>query len=176
MTKMLDEIRAILFRGMRCSMQSAYGRRAPSPPAIPLLTKAREMLDEYTKLIPDDWEGWDLLARAEESLLHYTEARKALERAVELSGKRDKKTLKRIALYQQLEKQWRALLLTPEELQRLGNYLRERLASGANEKTFKWTEAWLIANRYQHIDGVLESFRQAGAFYDFQVAENLARG
>jgi hypothetical protein len=172
----LEKIRKMLLEGILLAKQSSYARRAPLPEAVPLLTQVRGELRAFVETQPDSAEGWNLLAQAEECLLNYSEARKSLERAMSLNGKRSNNDLKKLALYRSMEKEWGELLLTPVQLRDLAVYLREKLAVEPSGRTFTWTEKWLQDNGIANADKIIESIRANGAFDDFQVSENLARG
>jgi hypothetical protein len=117
------------------------------------------------------------LAQAEETLLNYPEARRYMETAIQLSGRAERKDLKKLALYRDMEKQWRAIGLTPEQLETLGVYLRKKLNSSDNTRTLYWTEQWLRENSIPNIDGVLTAIRDRGGFDDLLVLYNVvARG
>jgi hypothetical protein len=93
----LNELREILARGRRLSGQSSYDREAPARESLPDLFDAQTGLREYTDEHPDDEAGWRLRAQAEECVTNYTVAIRCLERAIDLSGRRDRKDLKVLA-------------------------------------------------------------------------------
>jgi predicted Zn-dependent protease len=98
MAREIEEIKRILLEGQRRTMQGSYKRRAPAGDSVPLLLQARTSLKEYLKEQGDDVEAWRLLSQADKCLLNYSAARQACERAMSLSGVRDKKDLKRLVL------------------------------------------------------------------------------
>jgi hypothetical protein len=174
--KELNELRETLFNGICLSKQSSYGRRAPSSDAIPFFQHAWDGLHTYVNAYPNDADGWSLLSQTEECLLHYDEARKCLERSMDLTGRRSQHDLKKLALYDQMAKEWSGLMLTPSQLGELGEYLRRHLTTRSKERSFKWTEKWLREHGFTDSTKVIESIRAKGAFDDFRVADNLARG
>jgi hypothetical protein len=122
-------------------------------------------------------EAWRLLSQAEECLLNYRQAVVCLEKAISLSGKRDKRMLKRLALLRESLSEWSALPLTPQQLRNLGEHLIEQ---GANEewngRSLKFTRQWLEAKQFANIEEVLEALSQRGGYTDFQVLYNVVRG
>jgi cytochrome c-type biogenesis protein CcmH/NrfG len=93
----LDELEALLREGMQRSRQTSLERRAPAFAAIPSLAKARAGLRGFVRAHADDARAWRLLSLAEETLLAYPLAIAALDRALALDGRRDKRDLKRLA-------------------------------------------------------------------------------
>lgn len=93
----LDELREVLARGRMASGQGSYDRKSPARCSLPDLFEAQTGLREYTKEQPDDETGWRLRAQADECVTNYSEAIRSLERAIELSGRRDRKDLKNLA-------------------------------------------------------------------------------
>ena len=172
----LEQLRAVLLRGIRESKQSAYGRRAPAPESLSELNEARDGLRCLAESTPPDPDVWRLLAQAEECFLNYSEARRCLEQARVLSKTRSRTDLKKLALYTEMEKQWVALRLSAVQLRSLGDYLRRKPQSALRARGLTWTETWLREQHFDNIDEILESLKQRGAFTDFQVLENLVRG
>ena len=172
----LSQIRQTVMDGIRLSKQSSYGRRAPALEALPSFEEARSQLHDFVRSHPDSREGWVLLAHTEECLLHFSEARRCLEQAMKLSGTRSRSDLKKLALYTEMEKEWSELLLTPSQLRALGAYLRRKPSKDVSRRSFRWTETWLRAHGFEDTRKVIESIRARGAFDDFQVSENFARG
>jgi hypothetical protein len=93
----LDELRAVLARGRRLSGQSSYDRADPARPSLPDLFDAQTGLREYTDEHPDDEARWRVRTQAEECVTNYAVAVRCLERAIDLSGRRDPKDLKVLA-------------------------------------------------------------------------------
>jgi hypothetical protein len=101
MHKTLDELRELLAQGRLLSGQGSYDRQAPALESKPLLLEAQTKLRAYTDAHPDDEQGWRLRSQAEECVLNFTMALHCLERAMELSGKRERKDLKNLARLQE---------------------------------------------------------------------------
>jgi len=99
----IDRLKKILRAGMRGSKQTSYDRGEPARKSLADLVEARAGLKRYVESAPKDTEGWRLLSLAHECCLDYSSARRCLERAMELSGKRDRKDLKRLALLREGE-------------------------------------------------------------------------
>jgi hypothetical protein len=97
MAQPLHELQRLLARGRQLSGQSSYDRQAPARRAKPLLFEAQTELRAYTDEHPLDEAGWRLRAQAEECVTNYSAAIRSLERAMELSGRRDRKDLKVLA-------------------------------------------------------------------------------
>ena len=178
MSDKLDELEATLREGMQLAKQPSLGRRAPAPAAVPHLSKARAGLRQFVKEHPDDARAYRLLSLAEETMLAYRPAMAALERAMALSGARDKKDAKRLAMLREASEEWAALPLTAEQLRELGEYLAGKLESEPVERSLRWTERWLHDHGFD--DASVERVRSAlddrGAYSDMQVYYNVARG
>lgn len=97
MVRPLEELRELLLRGQQLAQQGSYQRTLPARKAYPSLFEAQTGLREYTKENPDDEAAWRLQALAEECLTNFKGAMVCLERAMKLSGQRDKKDLKTLA-------------------------------------------------------------------------------
>jgi len=176
MSKTLQELRELLIAGQRLAMQGSYERRAPAKRAVPFLLDARSGLREYVRDHGEDATAWRLLSQAEECLLSYGMARGALERAMSLAGKPDKKDMKRLALLKEYESKWAELSLTPEELAALGQHLENRLAESPCDHTLHQTESWLEAKGAGDAKRVLEAIRNKGGYCDCEVLANVVRG
>jgi predicted Zn-dependent protease len=94
MARTLEELQQLLAQGRVLSGQSSYERQAPASRAKPHLFEAQTELRKYTDDHPEDEAGWRLRAQAEECVTNYLAAIRCLERAMELSGRRDRKDLK----------------------------------------------------------------------------------
>lgn len=176
MSKTLQELRELLIAGQRLAKQGSYERRAPARKAVPFLLDARSGLREYVRDHGEDASAWRLLSQAEECLLGYGMARAALERAMSLAGKPDKKDMKRLALLKEYESKWAELSLTPEELAALGQHLENRLAESPCDHTLHQTERWLEAKGSGNVKRVLEAIRNNGGYCDCEVLANVVRG
>lgn len=161
---------------IEASGQGSYHRRAPSETAIPVLEKVRVGVIRYMENHEPCEESWRLLAQAEECLLHYTAAKRCLERAMDLSGRRGKRDLKKLALYREYEEQWREIRLTPEQLKELGAFLERKRQDAGLDRSFRWTLAWLRTQGISDHEGVLEGLRMVGGYNDFDVLANVVHG
>jgi hypothetical protein len=173
MNEKLRKLSELLREGQRRSMQGSYERRSPAPASLPFLTQARTGLRELVKEDATK-EAFELLSQAEEALLDYPSAVKALERAIEISGKRDGKTLKRLALLRGAVGEWAVLRLRPEQLRALGEFLAEKLQGGEGDRTLRWTRLWLREQALAEADKIVQSLEARGAFDDWQVLHNVA--
>jgi hypothetical protein len=171
----LDELERLLREGNRQSGQRSYGRRAPSPESLPALAKARAGLRAYTKDHPEDSRGWRLLSSAEEMLLAYSLALAALERSMELSGRKDKADLKRLGLLRGAIRESNKLGLSPQQLADLGQYLKEKLSTTGDADDLGHTTAWLADRGFseEQAERILEALRARGAHSDDQVVDKI---
>ncbi len=172
----LDRLEARLREGFRLGMQTSYGRRMPLAPALPALREAARGLTEFTDLHPTSERAWRLRSLAEESLLDYGRSYESLRRAMELSMRRDRKDMKKLAGLRQSETDWRDLLLTPPQLEALGEYLSQVLGDGAHTSDLRWTQAWLAEHEPQRVVAILAALRNRGGYTDIQVLHNVVRG
>jgi hypothetical protein len=83
----------------------------------------------------NDVETLRLLAQVEEALLNYSAAVAYLKQAIALTGQASKKDLKKLSQYESLAREWKALGLTPAELEALGFYLKETTAAAVKART-----------------------------------------
>ena len=170
----LSDIREELLAGQRLSGQGSYQRRAPSPKALPHLRKARLLLFGFVARHPDDAPAWRLLASAQEALLNYSGARQALERAIALSSP-DRRDLKKLAALRESEREWHALPVSPDQLQRLGDWLNARLAESPCDHTERLTEHWL-ADAGIDPPAALRAFARRGGYCDCEILTNVVVG
>lgn len=177
MTDNLDELKSALMSGIRLSMQRSYARRAPAPEAVPYLMHAREGLRQVVEREPSSVEAWKLLSQAEECLMNFEQARLSLEKAMSLSGVRDNRSLKRLAMLRESTSEWTKLPLTPSELLELGDYLVEQ---GANEerlgRSLRFTTQWLKEKHFANADEILQALVDRGGRTDFTILYNVVRG
>ena len=176
MSKPLQQLRETLIAGQRLAMQGSYERRAPAKKAVPFLLEARMGLREYVQEHDNDVEALRLLSQAEECLLSYSAARVALERAMSLAAKPDKKDMKRLALLKEYESKWTELTLTPEQLATLGGHLESCLVQSPCDHTLRQTEKWLHGQATGGAKQVLEAIRNRGGYCDCEVLANVVRG
>jgi hypothetical protein len=172
----LDELRQLLVSGQRLSKQGSYHRRKPAAAAVPFLNDAREGLAAFVHENKTNAEGWRLLSLSEECLLNYCAAVRCLKRAMDLSGRRDKKDLKRLAQLEAYAGQWSRLALTPTELSQLGNYLGARLAEQGCDGTVRLTRQWLAESRIQLPEAVIGAIAERGGCCDCEVLSNVVHG
>jgi hypothetical protein len=169
----LKSLEAMLRQGQRLSMQGSYDRRAPSAEAVPLLVRARDGLKELTSRGPSEAHVWQLLSLAHEALLEYGAALAAAGEAIRLSGRKEKRDLKRLAQLRESAALWSEMPLSPTQLAQLGDFLREKLHGGTGERSLRWTESWLSEQRIPEPAKVIAALRNRGGFTDFEVLANV---
>jgi tetratricopeptide (TPR) repeat protein len=172
----LESIKQVLQEGLRLSQQGSYHRRAPSPPAVPLLGEAQRHLQLWIHENGDRVDVLRLLALSEEALLMYERAVRTLEKVIKLSPRPDRKDLKRLAACRQASDIWSTLGLTPDELVALGLFLKEKLFDAPPSRSLHWTELWLAENKAREKEAMLDSIRKLGHFSDYEVLHNLVPG
>lgn len=94
MARSLEELQQLLAHGRQLSGQTSYERKTPARDAKPYLFEVQTELRAYTDEHPNDEAGWRLRAQAEECVTNFSAAIRCLERAMQLSGRRDRKDLK----------------------------------------------------------------------------------
>jgi tetratricopeptide (TPR) repeat protein len=166
----------LLRRGINLTRQGSYNRRAPSRESIPLLEQAIAELKSWIQIHGETPKALRLLAVANEALLNYTEAAKALERAIKVSACPDRRDVKRLAAYREATEMWETLSLKPTELSDLGLYLREKLLDSAPERSLRWTKIWLKENRPDQVAQILASIKRLGHYSDYEILHNLIPG
>jgi len=169
----LDRIRGLLREGLNLSQQGSYGRRAPSPKALPLLRQARDDLEAWVAQNGENVEALRSLALAEEALLNYDGAAHLLQKVISLSPQADRKDLKRLAACREAGHLWSQLALSPRELAELGLYLKGKLLDNVPERSLRWTETWLHQTKPDEKQAILASIRRLGYFSDYDVLHNL---
>lgn len=172
----LGQLRDALRQGQRLSGQISLERRAPAAKAVPYLKTARDGLRQYVADTPTSVAAWRLLAEAEECLLDYGAALRALQKAIELSGKRDRRDVKKLVFLQQADGKWADLGLTPAQLASLGRHLEAQLAGGTGDRSLRLTREWLAREEIAAPERVIAALDRRGAFSDFQVLYNVVRG
>lgn len=170
----LDELEATLHDGIQQSGQTSLGRRLPLRAALPILAQARAGLRAFVEAHPGDVRGWRLLSLAEETLLSYPRALKAIKRVLELTAEHDKRDLKRLAALRTTAKEWDALRLTAVQVAELGAFLD---AKPELQPNFLSTHEWLDREGISGAaaDRVIAALEARGARCDEDVAE-IARG
>lgn len=159
MNEELLKLKKILTDGQKLSMQGSLDRRMPSKKSMPYFIEARKALRQYVKDYPDDAEGWNIYSLAEECLLNYDMAVKALEKTIKMKGKAEKKDLKRLVLIREYQAEWSEVQLSPKEPKDLGNYLDKKLADPCDH-SMRFTKAWF------HMKGRKNSAKTIKAFYN----------
>jgi len=169
----LRSLEEMLRQGQRLSMQGSYDRRAPAAGAVPFLVRARDGLKELTSRTPGEARVWQLLSLAHEALLEYGAALAAAGEAIRLSGRKEKRDLKRLAQLRESAALWSEMPLSPTQLAQLGEYLRGKLGGGTGERSLRWTESWLLEQRIPEPGKVIAALRNRGGFTDFEVLANV---
>lgn len=170
----IEELRARLIAAQRQTGQSSYERRAPSAKAVAPLLALRSELAEFLSHDPRSAEAHRLLSLVHECLLNYPAARTSLDAALSLSGRRDAKDLKRLALLREYEQEWKELPFTPDELATLGRFLEQALAQTPCDHTHAHTRMWLSEHSPGKIDSKLMALRHQGGHCDCEVRYNVA--
>lgn len=171
----LREARDSLLLGLKLSKQGSYHRRAPEPDSLAHFGRASRLLDELLRREPTNREALMMMSQLLESLLDFGGAASLLMRALDVGEPKTKKLLKRLALLQESAKEWRELLLTPDSLRELGEYLKNR-GVGPNDRTLNLTREWLTAKGFDNPDQVVAALGRRGGFSDFQVLANVVYG
>lgn len=173
----LEELELELRAGMKKSGQSSYARRAPNASSLPELNRALAGLRELTETDSSNPHVWELLSRAEECLMNFEGAIKSCEKVIELSSRPTKDQRKRLALLRQAFAEWNQLPLQPNELRKLGEYLKSVGADqSAERRSFEQTEYWLENEGIPNPEAIIREFERRGAFSDFQVYRNIILG
>jgi hypothetical protein len=171
----LDEIHSLVIQAVRRSSTGSYRRRAPSPESVPLFEDAKRRLDAVLAADSGSLRAWRLLAQVEECLLRYDEARRCVERAMDLAGRRDRKDLQKLAEFREAEKFWADVVLNPYQCRALEAFLRSKLDEEPGGRSLRWTEEWL-RTRTDDPERVLDGLRRHGGYSDVQVLFNVLRG
>ncbi len=173
----LKVLRDQLLVGIQNSKQGSYSRRVPAKAALPHLIKARDGLRSFVDRSPDNGECWRLLSQAEECLLNYPAAISALEKAISRGDTKSRKDAKRMALLKEYAVQWNQLLLSPAQLESLGDTLRAaNVNDNADGRTLRLTKKWLEDQDVANPEAVLDALRARGGYSDFLVLFNVVRG
>jgi tetratricopeptide (TPR) repeat protein len=176
---MAEELRSVqkaLEEALSLSQQGSYQRRAPADRAVPLLNDVKERLERWIEENGESLEALRALAVCQEALLLYGDAIATLERILVLFSPPDRKDLKRLAACREADVMWRALMLTPQELVALGDFLNQKLMDIGPAQSFQWTEQWLLEHRPQENEVILNGMRRLGHFCDYEVLHNLVAG
>lgn len=174
-SELLLDARQDLFVAVKLSRQGAYHRRAPSSESLPHYGEAKRLLKEVLQHEPGNCQALLMMSQIAEGLMDFSSAINFLNDAFAAGEPRSKKHLKRLALLKENSKTWRKLVLTPEELRELGEFLQAKDVSPAN-RSLDYTKQWLNENYQGNPQEVLNSFDEVGAFSDFQVLANVVYG
>ena len=169
----LQELVRLLHEGRTRSKQMSHERRAPAVAAVSYLGPARDGLRQVVEAEPGNVKAWRLLSQAEELLLDYSNARLALEKALELDTRRDRGDLKKLALLREREEWWKGLGLTPTQLAELGGYLDRTLTSTPCNHMLCHTRAWLAQVGLAGTDQIMQAIRDRGGHCDCEVLSNV---
>jgi hypothetical protein len=169
----LRQLQNTLIQGQRLGGQGSYQRRMPSKKAVPFLKEALLGLRQYVLEHRDDAVAWRMFSQAEECFLHYTAARRALERVLALSPAKDRRDMRRLPLLKEQEERAADLGLTPSKRAELERYLDAKLSQFPCDHTLNRTREWLVGQQVDDPDAVLEAFRSYGGYCDCEVAMNV---
>lgn len=172
---LLKAARQDLKTAIGLSRQGSYGRRAPSPESLPHYGEAKRLLRLALEREPNHREALILLAQVSEGLMDFNAAADFLDRAFEAGEPKTKKLLKKVALLRENTKQWKDLILSPEMLRDLGEYLESQGVGPAN-RSLDFTREWLSSNFDGDPEQVIAALGERGAFSDFQVLANVVYG
>jgi hypothetical protein len=89
---------------------------------------------------------------------------------------RDKRDLKKLALLREYEAKWRALGLSPEQLDALGRHLSSCLRTSPCDHTCRHTQEWLEATHVDAPDKVIRAMERQGGYCDCEVSYNVVQG
>lgn len=153
--------------------QASYGRRAPSSESKAGFSKLRSHLKDLIKAYPGSERALRILANAEEALLNYRDAANALREAIRLSKRREHRDLKKLAFLEKSAAEWEALILSPEDLKTLGEFVFQMLGNGPCD--LRWTETWVEERFPDRADQILAAIKAHGGHTDVQVLHNVVR-
>ena len=170
----LEELELELRAGIKKSGQTSLDRGSPDPSSLADLNRAREGLRELSVRDSGNPRVWELLSKAEESLLNFRAAIRCCEKMMELSSKQTKDQRKRLALLKQTVTQRSQLPLTSEELKSLSEYLKLVGADEALDKmSFDHTETWLEDQGFRNPEKVINAFESRGVYSDLQIYHSI---
>ncbi|MGQ5524447.1 hypothetical protein ACUHMQ_14465 [Chitinimonas sp. PSY-7] len=104
--KTIEDLRAQVINAIQLTGQCSHQRRSPSSESVPSLLVAKRDIYKFLVEDPEVAEAHQLLSMVQECLLNYSGARRSLETALKLSGKEDRKALKRLVLLHEHENEW----------------------------------------------------------------------
>lgn len=172
----LDSLEARLREGIRRGKQGSYKRRMPTETALPLLRDGIRQLVLFTRGRPECERAWRLRSLAEECVLDYAQAQDSLQRAIEIAGAPTRKDLKRLAHLRQSRQYWEALMLSPAQLESLGEFLSDPSRFNPCSNDVRWTRKWLEENVPEQVDLILVRLMACGGYSDLQVLQNVVLG
>lgn len=173
MNEELSRLKDLLLTGQRLSMQGSYERRLPNKEALPYLHDCRKGCRNLLQNDPKSLEAWMILSNAEECLLNYPAARKALESFFSNGGERGKKNLKRLALLKEYERKWVELMLSPADLNALGVYISDMTNESGCNHSLRYTQHWLEMNSSKKVEEILKVLEKHGGYCDCEVLNNV---
>jgi hypothetical protein len=172
----VDDLERELKEAHAASGQGSYERRAPEPEARIAFVRVRRALRGVLSGEPDNVRALLLLASSEEGLLNYPAAVAALERALQIVPAPDRRVLKQLARVREYARTWRYLNLTPDELETLGDYLRDRLPQFPCDDTTRLTQLWIEEHHPKKIRAILRGLQSHGGYCDCEVLANAVIG
>ncbi|PJZ76306.1 DUF2695 domain-containing protein [Leptospira neocaledonica] len=169
----IEELEDELISAIQMSNHGLSDRRMPSKKSIPMLIEIRRKLKEFSEKDLSNAKVWRLLALSEEALLNYKEAIDSFTKYLDLKG-RDKKDLKKLAFLRESQVEWEDLILSPKELNDLGNYLNSNLNRIACDHSLAITKKYL-EGKYSKSDlkRIVSSLQNRGGFCDCEVLANV---
>lgn len=167
----LQQLRSVLLRGQKLSMQGPQDHKAPAAESLPDLLESRRNLLNYTKDHPEVPEAWDLLSVAQECLLDLENARRSLERSIDLAKGRDKKALKRLARLRENETAAWGLRLTQIQLDDLAKHLEAKLGKVDCKHRYDHTKAWLKKSGLKDVAAILKGLKNSGRACDCSIVD-----
>jgi len=171
----LKKARDEMSLGRKLSKQASYARRAPEKECLPHYAKAKQLLEGVLQRDRKNREALLMMSEISEAALDYESAIKYIGLAFEAGEPKTKKTVKRLALLRESANSWRELVLDPESLRALGDFL-EAVGVGPDHSTMDVTREWLSAKSDFDPDEVISALERRGAFSDFQVLANVVYG
>lgn len=172
---MLSTARQDLQTAIGLSRQGSYGRRGPSPESLPHYGETKRLLRLVLESEPCNREALLMMAKVSEGLMDFEAAFDFLSRAIQAGEPKSKKLLKKLAQLRENTEHWKTLVLTPDMLRELGEYLESRKVGPAN-RSLDITREWLHLNFDGNPEQVIAGFEKRGAFSDFQVLANVVYG
>lgn len=172
----IEHARSVMMKGFKLFKQLSQSRRIPAREAIPFLECARAEFEKLSSEESTRREALEYLAMTQAALLDYGAAIVSIQKL--LAFQKSKLFLKRLAHYQEEERFWRTIGLSPQQLTDLEAHLAECFGQhGPKGSTkFGYTLEWLANNAPElNAEQIIENFREQGAFDDWQVFSNVVR-